>query len=380
VRRTVVDPRFHAELVRLILDSGTSQADIARRANVSPSYLSQIINGTRTPDPSVVRKLDAALDADGRLADLVAPATGPYDQDVFAAVATDPRRAGTAAVDSLASTLAGQRHLDDVCGSAAMLRPATELAATIVMPAARSTRGACRPPLLTVAAQWAQFVGWLHTSVGRWDDARTWFSRGLEWAIEVDAPDLVATVVSYQAHVAWLTCQWPTAVGLAGAALRDERVYPGQRAYDAYQAARGQAALGEVAEAERLLDLGDELADETAVWAGEIPPWQYYRDPWLWSLERGLVWLFLARHRPAAAGFAVADLAAGVAGIPAEMAGADWAAEYRVHLATAHAHARQFDEAADALERARFVAEATRSGRVMRLVAAGERSLRARRG
>lgn len=373
--RTIVDPRFRGRLANLLMACGTSQNLIARQANVSPSYLSQLVNGQRNPSIDVARALDETLNAGGQLANLVALAARPDDLDQLAAAAGNPRHISDATITSLERVLVGQRYLDDHMGSAALLGPVMaqmDTINTMVVEAA----GPTRQPLLYVAAQWAQFAGWLHTSIGRYDKAADWFSRALQWAMQHGDRDLIATVLSYQGHVAWLSVQWQPALGFAEAALRDPAVYPGQRAYDAYASARAHAAIGEIREAERALELGNHLAEATETWAGEIPPWQYYRAPWFWSLERGLVALFIARHQPWSAQTAVTQLPAGLDGMPEEMRGADWAAEYMTHLAAAHMYADELDAARVVLGRARQAAEAVSSPRVLRLVEGRERRLR----
>lgn len=374
--RTTVDPRFRAVLVTLIVEAGISQNRVADDAHVSHSYLSQIINGTRSPSRQVAEALDHVLDAGGRLASLIAYGGAPIDHDHLAAAVANPRHASLGTVDSLARMLAEQRHLEDMIGSASLI----DAAAALLGPVTAMTRevvGPNRPGVMSVAAQWAQFAGWLHASCGRWDGARTWLGRALEWSMEVADPDLTATILSYQGHVAWLNLQVAPALGLAEAALRDERVYPGQRAYDSYAVARAHAALGDLNHAERAVADADQVAADCDTWTGPVPAWQYYRAPWVWRVERGLVWLHMARHDRRRAVSAVADLRAGIDGIPAEMAGADWAAEYLTHLASAQIYTDDLDEARATLDRARFVADATGSTRVLRLVADRERHLRA---
>jgi transcriptional regulator with XRE-family HTH domain len=373
--RNVVDPRFRAVLANLLLMRETSQAALARKANVSRAHLSQILNGDRNPSAQVARALDEALDAEGQLADLVVLAAHPADLDQIAAVASNPRRVGFSTLESLARVLAGQRHLDDLIGSAAMIGPTLAQLHLVTTMAAEAV-GPDRPGVLYEAAQWAQFCAWLHISVGKMPDAKAWLARALEWSVELGDADLTATVVSYQSHTAWLQLQRGPAIGLAEAAMRDVRVYPGQRAYDAYAAARGYAAIGDLRESDRLLGLADELTDQSNNWAGEVPPWQYYRQPWFWSLERGLVALYAARWEKRHAVPAVADLAAGIAGMPHEWSGADWTGEYLVHLASAHRAAGDLGEARAVLGRARMIAESTASPRILALVSSGERVLR----
>src|SRR6266705_496798 len=323
----------------------------------------------------MARALDAALGADGQLADLVLLAANPEDLDRLAAATANPRRIGFATIESLARVLAAKRNLDDVMGSAAVVGSTVAQLHTLTV-IVNEAAGPDRPAVLYEAGQWAQFAAWLHISVGKQTEARAWLARALQWSMECGDADLIATVLSYQAHSEWLSLRWGPTVGLAQAALRDPAVYPGQRAYDAYQAARGSAALGDLDEARRMLDRADGYAADTESWDGQPPPWQYYRAPWFWALERGLVSLYMARREPAYASAAVADLQAGIDGLPDEMSGADWVAEYLVHLASAHRRTGERDAARSTLGRAKFIADATHSGRVLQLVAVGERSLR----
>lgn len=372
--RSIVDRRFHADLVNRIMAAGISQNALADQAHVSHSYLSEIINGHKTPSLRVVNALDRALGCGGKLAALVAVGVTDADQDHLAAAIDAPRRIGQSTVEAFARTLAAQRELDDTLGSAAMLAPVTAQLQTIAR-MVNAVTGPHRSALMGQAAQWAQFAGWLHTSTGQWDHARQWFGRALEWSSEAGDPDLIATVLSYQGHVAWLNLQYAPVVGLSHAALRDPTVYPGQRAYDAYQAARGHAAAGEPDDAVRMLHLGDELAEQSASYAGPVPAWQYYRASWFFRLERGYTALHLSRSTPGWATAAVDDLRAGLAGVPVEMRGADWAAEYTAHLAGALIGVGELDEASVELGRARVVAEATGSRRVGALVDWRERRL-----
>lgn len=377
MRRTVVDPRFHATLINLMRGHGVSGKALATSAGVSRSYLSELINGkAKQPSRQVAAALDNALGAGGRLVNLVALAGDPDDLDqvVATASARTLRSVPLETVDAFSRVLGAQRHLDDQIGSAALLGPTTahlDLIAGMVLEAV----GPTRPDLLRVATQWAQFAGWLHISTGRWVEARQWLSTALEWSLEIGDPDLTATVVSYQGHLAWLRGQFAPALGLSMAVLRDERSYPGQRAYDALQAARCHAALGDLAEADRMADAAETLIAETETFTGEVPPWQYYRESWFWEMERGLVQLRGAWWDPRRAHTAADALARGIDAIPEQMQGADWAGEYLVHLATAQTRADDPEAARTTLDRARTIAEATSSDRIRDLVAGRERAL-----
>ncbi|NJC70868.1 helix-turn-helix transcriptional regulator [Planosporangium thailandense] len=371
----VIDPRFRDRLVTLMKGADISAKTLAAKVPMQRSYLSEIINGRKMPSEDMARKIDQALNAGGQLANLVGVATLAGDRDHLADAAVFPHRISDTTLDALSRILNAQRYLEDSVGAAAVIGPVLPQLDTILA-MARSARGTIRTRALYVAGQWAQYAGWLYTSLGEWDEARVWNGRALEWAVEIADPDLTATVLSYQAHVAWLNLHVGTTIGLARAALRDERVYPGQRAYDALQAARGYAYSGDIIEAERLLEAADRIIDQVDVWDGETPPWQYYREPWLWELERGLVHLYLNRWERGHAERAVAHLCTGYHGMPEQMHASDWAAEYRVHLANAYVKADAPHTAREVLAGARQVAEATESRRVLYRVVDLERQLR----
>lgn len=48
----------------------------------------------------------------------------------------------------------------------------------------REVHGPVRPALVAVAAQWAQFGGWLHAATGQCDAAARRFDQALGWATE----------------------------------------------------------------------------------------------------------------------------------------------------------------------------------------------------
>ncbi|HEX6076979.1 MAG TPA: helix-turn-helix transcriptional regulator [Micromonosporaceae bacterium] len=86
-RQTVVDDCFPAELRRLRDERGLSLRVLADRAYVSKSTISELENGQKTPTVDTARALDAALQARGKLAELVTevepprrePAVSPWE-------------------------------------------------------------------------------------------------------------------------------------------------------------------------------------------------------------------------------------------------------------------------------------------------------------
>lgn len=373
---TIVDPRFSAAMARLMRERGTTGRILAKAAAVSPSYVSEVLNGRKMPALRTANALDKALDAGGELVDLIALGVGDDDHDRMAAVVINPQRVDAATIATFDQLLVMNRTLDDQLGSQAMLGPAAAQMSTIIG-MVRTVVGPQRKQLMRMAGDHAQFSGWVHTSTGQWEQAKMWFGRSMEWAAEARDHDVHATALSYLGHVAWLMLEPANTVSKAMAALDDERVYPGQRAYDAFQAARGYAACGHPGDAERMLGVADGLAEESNQYRGPVPPCQYYRAPWFWDLERGLARLYLAHAKAKASvyGAAVADLRAGLDRMPDAMRGADWAAEYMVHMASGLMRIGELDEASAVLGRAGLIAEQTHSKRIAQFVKGRERRL-----
>lgn len=364
---THIDPRFSGMLAQLIKDRLVDQSALAQKANISRSYLSEILNGKKMPRLTVAVALDHALEARGALSDLIAYGVSDHDRGELAAVVDNSRMVNEHTVAALQRALDALRALDDAIGSAGVIGPASAQLGTISNLVA-NVIGPQRRPVLYVAAQYAQFAGWLHLSLGRWDGASVWQGRGLEWAVEHGDPDLTATALSYQGHHAWLMWQDGAAVGKSLAALRDSAVHPTQRGYDCYQASRAYARSGMLRDAERMLDLGNEIAELAQASTADLPPWQYHRALYVWDLERGLTRFELAKRNRSLLPAALKDLRAGLAGAPDSVRGADWMAEYMARTAAALMLAGELDEASDLLEQAARIAEATRSPRVGRLV------------
>jgi transcriptional regulator with XRE-family HTH domain len=342
-----VDPRFPAAVRRRREQRGLSLRELARLAHVDPGHLSRIEAGKRPPTGELAAALDGALQAGGQLAALAAvnEVLTEHDAGRLAYVARHPRRIDPTTVDSLAAVLAHQRRLEDAIGAAAMRGPVLAQLAT-VEDLVTEARGPVRAPLVDVAAQWAQFAGWLHAASGQGKRARGWYGRALEWATEVDDPDMIATALNLRGHLAWLAGQPGPVIGLSAAAGRLP-ARPGVRALAAQQQARGHALVGEAADVDRMLDLAAELAAAAAERPGEEPPWIYFYNGGYLAMQRGLAYRLLGRRDRA-----IEELRAGLASMPAEVRRSEWVTRYVLELARAHEEAGDHDEAARLREEA----------------------------
>src|SRR5690606_13811731 len=106
---------------RLTAERGVSLRALARQVPCNAGYLSKVSRDLKRPSEDVAARLDDILGAGGALLAAHAPAPVP-DSDPDAArllyVERHPMRIDAVVVDGLAATLASQRRLEDVVGSA----------------------------------------------------------------------------------------------------------------------------------------------------------------------------------------------------------------------------------------------------------------------
>ncbi|WP_171843072.1 helix-turn-helix domain-containing protein [Carbonactinospora thermoautotrophica] len=360
--------RFGDEMRRLMAEQGVSLRGLAKRVHYDVGYLSKVANGRKPPSAELATALDAALDADGALTALAGTrlpgaTLDPDAEDRLRQAVQHPSRVDAAVVDSLAVTLAAQRRLEDAIGSVPLVDPVTAQL-TVIEDLVRDARGPLRPKVLDVAAQWAQFCGWLYEANDRFAPARAWFDRATEWAIEAGNADMVATVLTFQGSLAWRAGHVGSVIGLSQAALRDRNVYPGQRAFAAMQEARGHAMAGDGDAADRAIDTALDLLGLATERPEDAPPWLYFHSENFFTLQRGLTYRYLGRHDRARNGQAVAWLTAGLDGLPADQRRAEWAGEFVYHLAVAHEQADEPEQACAVAAEAADIARQTRAIRL----------------
>lgn len=356
---------FGTRLRQLRDACGLSQLKLAGLVNYHQSLISKVETGAEQPSAAFARAVDEALGAKGELTALVpSPALTPDDNERLLLAARRPSRTDLGVIESLDAVLAAHRRLDDIVGARPLLR-SVSAQLVLVEDLVTEARGPIRPRLVSVAAQWAQFGGWLHTSAGRADTARRWFSTALEWAEEINDREMVAAVLSFRGHTAWLEGRVGASISLSQAARRDTTVFDGERAYDALQEARGHALTGDRQSVERLCGISDELAASERSGVEFAPPWYYYGSAAFFELERGLVYRFLGRSIPQYNQQAVDLIRSGLAGLPPEQRSAEWAGEYLYHQAAAHLQDGDRASALDAIQHLERIAATTRAKPLM---------------
>lgn len=326
--RPYVDPAFAAALRALRVERGLSLRELAGRAYLAKSTISELENGAKRPSVETARHLDDALGGGGELAALVRPAARPDGEgrDRIAYALAHPVRLDAAAVGALARVLAAQRRADDAV-PATLLIPAVEPQWAAVLGLARDARGPAAGALHEVAAEWTQFAGWLRAEARHDAAAVRLLDEAAEQAEAVGSGELLAQARNFRGYVErqrgnprGIVRHFERAYRTPGAAIL-------QRVGDAAQAAQGYALLGDSRTAARLLG---EAADLVTRAEGDPPGTAYWLSPSFSRLNLGLAYLALGERDEAAQ-----QLAGGLAGLPADRQAAEWAEEYRQALRAA---------------------------------------------
>ena len=189
-------------------------------------------------------------------------------------------------------------------------------------------RGPHTPGLHLVAAEWTQFLGWLHAEARNDREAVRLLVEAADQADRVDSGPLAAQAENFRGYLArqqgnprGIVRHFLAAYHTPGASLL-------QRVGDAVQAAHGYALLGDRPAAVRLLGEASDLT--TAAEAGPPPSAAYWLSPTFSWMGLGLAYLALGDTHAGAE-----NLRAGLAGLPDDQQHAEWAGEYRAALAAA---------------------------------------------
>ena len=373
---------FAEALRALMAERGISGIALARQVPCDRALVSRYLSGKQPPSARMAARFDDVLAADGSLAARAGPgrravlaggllAVGPETLDLLTWAERHPSRIDGAVVDSLADTLAAQRHTEDRLGSAAMLRPVMAQLA-VVEELAADARGPVRLAVVDIAMQWCQFAAWLHTSARGFPAASALWRQTLELAAEAGDATMTATVLHNRAYMAYLASKPGPMIGLAAAAQRDRRANASERALGAALEARGHAMTGDADATERTLAAALGMA-------GQRQParWSYWATPQYVDCERGVALGYLAhidRYRDQA----IDALTAGYQSLGADLSGSEWGALYLLHRATVHGRGGDVDEAcADAMQAAP-VARQTKSASLTGMLAQLHAGLSAR--
>ncbi|WP_309225013.1 hypothetical protein [Salinispora sp. H7-4] len=249
--------------------------------------------------------------------------------------------------------------------------PAVRIQLNLLTDLTTEARDGPRPRLVDLAAQWAQFAGWLNAAVGHPRAADRWYSTALGWGTEVGNSNMIATVLSMRGHLAWQHRRPGPLIGLSAAARR-QPASPGVRALAAQQEARGHALIGAASTAIGLLDQAIDLAMQATAAPDQEPPWIYFHSLDYLKMQRGLTYRLLGDSA-----LAVEHLRAGLHGLPPYAKGAAWTVPYRLDLAATLAERGDVSAALEAYERVQVIAETTGTGNLARRVESAVRNMSA---
>ncbi len=298
-----------------------------KRADIIPQPVMQEALDTaleRAPDE--VKARFSLLISDGRAS---APGVNdgftPDERSRLDAIEHRPSRLDTAAIHSLATVLANQRHLEDAMGPTAVLKPmAAQLQSLITL--LRDSSGPHRDQLARVVAEWTSYVGWLYTAIGNYDAALTLLKHAEEQADDIEDGIIASTAISFQGYVARLQHRPRKVIRASTAALATPGAHPTQQVFDMLQSAEGYAELGDREQAREILS----RAADQATSAGEPPSSVYWYTEPFFRLNIGLAQLSIGEFTDAAD-----SLKSGIETIPADQQDAEWMREYRQALAYA---------------------------------------------
>ncbi|MEV6817924.1 XRE family transcriptional regulator [Nocardiopsis dassonvillei] len=336
-------------------DKGLSVRGAARAVNYDHGYLVRVLGGKQAPSPKLAAALDDLVCAGGGLAALATapqprmpvpslklPTLAP-DRELYerlTAIVEHPRRVDSHAVEWLERCLAEHRRAEDTIGSGPVIGVVRAQLDTVA-DLGREARTGVRDRLVSLAAQYGQFMAWLCNDQGDKPAALAWYDRAHGWAMEAADANMAATTLSMKAHIAWSVGDGPSCVRLGEAARwHDGHTSRGIAGMAEQMRARGHALLSEPDAARKSLDEAETLIRTASERPEDEPDWMYfYGDTWFLA-QRGMVELDLGEGERA-----VDMLSRALEGLP-EHYRRD-RAWYRACLAKAHTVAGDLDAAAE---------------------------------
>jgi tetratricopeptide (TPR) repeat protein len=256
----------------------------------------------------------------------------------------------------LSNVLAEHTRADALLGPLYLV-PAVQAQLPLIDRLVESTRGADRRQMLEVAAQFAEFCGWLYQDSGDPVCAMSWTNRALDYAQELADPQAMAYILMRKSNIATEAGHPGQGLGLANAALNTAPdLTPRLRAVSLRQLANAHALLAEPHEFESTIDHAIQHATEGL--AQVATDKARYCTPAYVQMEAGMSWVLLGNPSAALSVF--------------ERSLTQWpeAAQTRdkglclARLATAAAAQGEIERAVDAGREALTIAQRTGSARI----------------
>ena len=230
------------------------------------------------------------------------------DSDLYARITAalgDESRVDPAIISWLEKCLAEHRRVDDVIGSGPLIGVVRQQFSAVVE-FARQARTPLSDQVVSLTAQYAQFMAWLSGDQGDQAAALAWYDRSHEWAVEAGDASMAATTLSMKAHLAWCVGDSVRCVRLGEAARwSDRRTSPGVRGMAAQMVARGHAIGSSPDAAHREIDEAHSLITAAGEHPEDEPPWMYFYGETWFTAQRGMIESELAERGKGEPGRAV---------------------------------------------------------------------------
>lgn len=287
--------RFGAEVRRLRMAAGLSLAELALRAHYSKGYLSKIENGEKPANPEVAAMLDGALDAGGALVALTRRRPEPERAAVLPplpgvsevpGVPRTPDPMPLPPLGDVPGTVAAFGAMFDHCRAVGHRSPPAVVLPTLVAQtqtlrgiAASLGGSASSAPVLLLAAQYAEYTGWMFQEAGARDAAVSWTDAAVTLAGRGGDQALARYALVRAAEMAMYDNDGLRTVALARQAQRDPASPARVRALAAQREAQGHALVGGYTDFRRALDRAAELTAEAASADGPVLGTRSLADP-----------------------------------------------------------------------------------------------------
>lgn len=344
-------------------DRGWTQAELGDRAGCDQATVSRV-ERNQTADPGTLRAIAGSLGLPLALVGLVD--LPEEDAERLEHLDRTPRSVDVAAVTALADVLAARRRAEDTIGPAPLVRPVLADLDLVRDLHRHAIRDSVRAALGELAAEHAQFLGWMATDLGEPHRAAQWYGQALGWT---RAPAMTVSVLSMSSHLAAGRGEPADATALAESGWTYAgRTPPGVLALLAQQQARACAMLRDRAATDRLFARAAVLAARAVEHAGDEPPWTYFNAPARLLMQRGVAYTSLGLGDEA-----VGLIRAGIDALPKAMQrDRGW---HLARLAHAHAVAGDVPEAASIAGQAAIIAAGTASAHTWREIGTARRLL-----
>jgi transcriptional regulator with XRE-family HTH domain len=253
---------FGAELRHLRMKAGMSLDALAAQVHYSKGYLSRIETGQKPPNPDLARLCDVALGADGTLARLVAsrsrqkrrsgdPADGPPQPAWIVGawhLSHDPM-----ALEAFEGLFAHFRQVGSTVSSR-LVEGTVIQQARVLMAACLHASGEHRGRLLTLAARYAEFAGWMLQESGAEEESLRWTDAAVKLAEANGDRVMRLHAMVRRALVALHRNDAMEVIKLAATASSSPAAPDWLRGLALQREAQGHAIAGDYSSAQRALD------------------------------------------------------------------------------------------------------------------------------